>query len=98
MAAAIALNGLGESLRATGEHAAAIEQHAAALELAGQAGDQHGQAQAHRGLAQAYQVSGNPELARPHWHQALAQFSHLGTPEAGEIRAELAAIEAGVRG
>lgn len=94
---AVALNGLGETLRAADQHAAAIEQHAAALDLASQVGDQHGQAQAHCGLAKAYQASGSPERARPHWQQALAQFSKLGTPEADEIRTELALVDAGAR-
>ena len=85
------LNGLGEAFLASGHPAEACPQHAAALDLARQIGDRYERARAHHGLAQAYQGCGHAEQARVHWQQALDQFTSLGTPEAEQIRTQLAA-------
>jgi DNA-binding SARP family transcriptional activator len=64
--------------------------HATALDLASQTDNGYEQARAHHGLARAYQSAGQPGQARQHWQHALAEFTRLGTPEADQVRAELA--------
>jgi hypothetical protein len=88
-----ALNGLGETLLADG-HRDAREPHATALDLAGQTDNGYEQARAHHGLARAYQSAGQPGQARHHWQHALTEFTRLGTPEADQVRAQLAEAEA----
>jgi DNA-binding SARP family transcriptional activator/Tfp pilus assembly protein PilF len=92
-----ALNSLGEVLLAIGEPDHAHAQYAAALVLASRIGDKYQQARAHSGLGQARQADRDPGEARRQWQQAIALFSELGTPEADQVRAQLAAIE-GVAG
>jgi len=89
----VALNGRGEAFLADG-HRDAREPHAIALDLASQTDNGYEQARAHHGLAQAYQSVGQPGQARHHWQQALAEFTRLGTPEADQIRAQLAETQA----
>jgi DNA-binding SARP family transcriptional activator/Tfp pilus assembly protein PilF len=88
----IALNGLGEALLAEG-HRDAREPHATALDLASQTDNGYEQARAHYGLARVYQSAGQPGQARHHWQHALAEFTRLGTPEADQVRAELATAD-----
>jgi len=85
-----ALNGLGEVLLATGQPADARFRYAAALGLASEIGGKYQQARAHHGLARAHQAAGDPEEARRHWQHALGLYTGLGTPEADQIRAQLA--------
>jgi tetratricopeptide (TPR) repeat protein len=85
------LNSLGDVLLATGQPGDARAQHAAALGLAGQVGDRYEQARAHYGLARVCDAAGDPSRALPHWRQALALYAELSAPEAGQIRARLAA-------
>jgi tetratricopeptide (TPR) repeat protein/DNA-binding XRE family transcriptional regulator len=86
-----ALNRLGEVYLATSRLGQARTAHSRALGLAGQAGDKFEQARAHAGLARSHQPAGDPARARDHWHQALALYTELGTPEADQIRAQLSA-------
>jgi tetratricopeptide (TPR) repeat protein/transcriptional regulator with XRE-family HTH domain len=90
-----ALNSLGAVLIATGRPGDARAEYAAALGLAAQTGDKYQQARAHRGLGQACHVGGEPGGAGGHWQQALALFIELGTPEADQVRAQLAAAQDG---
>ena len=50
-----------------------------------------GEADALNSLGQACLADGDPDEARSHWQQALALFTELGVPEAGQVRAQLAA-------
>jgi DNA-binding SARP family transcriptional activator/Tfp pilus assembly protein PilF len=84
------LNGLGEALLAAGHRADACAQHSAALSGAARTGEKYEQARAHNGLARAYQLAGDLGQAGHHWNQALTLYSALGTPEADEVRAQLA--------
>jgi DNA-binding SARP family transcriptional activator/Flp pilus assembly protein TadD/DNA-binding XRE family transcriptional regulator len=88
-----ALDSLGAMFLATGRPADARAQHGAALKLAGQIGEVYEQARAHDGLARAYQAVGNSVRARHHWRHALAYYVDLGAPEAGQVRAQLAAAD-----
>jgi tetratricopeptide (TPR) repeat protein len=84
-----ALNGLGELFLATGDPGQARAQHSAALGLTSPNGDKHEQAHAHDGLARCYQAADDPGQAARHWQEALALYTHLGAPEADQVRAQL---------
>ena len=86
-----ALNGLGEAYLATQQPAEARAAHRRALDLASQSGDKSEQARARAGLARSHQAAGDPAQALDHWHEALALYDELGTPEADQIRVQLAA-------
>jgi tetratricopeptide (TPR) repeat protein len=88
-----ALNSLGAMFLATGRPADARARHGAALKLAGQIGEANEQARAHDGLARAYHAVGNSVRARHHWRHALTHYANLGAPEAGQVRAQLAAAD-----
>jgi DNA-binding SARP family transcriptional activator/tetratricopeptide (TPR) repeat protein len=86
---ALALNGLGDAFIAAGRPAEACVKHSHALSIASQIGDKSEQARAHHGLGRAHRALGEPGQARHHWRQAVALYTHLGAPEAGQIRAQL---------
>jgi tetratricopeptide (TPR) repeat protein len=86
-----ALNGLGEAYLATQQPEEARTAHSRALDLASQSGDKSEQARARTGLARSHHAAGDPAQALDHWHEALALYCELGTPEADQIRAQLAA-------
>lgn len=86
-----ALNGLGEAYLATGDPAQAGTAHTRALHLARRTGDKAEQARAHVGLARSHQTAHGSTAAHGHWRAALALYDLLGTPEADQIRAQLAA-------
>jgi tetratricopeptide (TPR) repeat protein len=88
------LNSLGEALLAAGQPDHARIQHDMALTLADQAGDRYEQARAHDGLAHTHHATGDIEQAHQHWQQALAIYFELGTPEADEVHAHLAGLDA----
>jgi DNA-binding SARP family transcriptional activator/tetratricopeptide (TPR) repeat protein len=88
-----ALNSLGEVLLAAGQPGHARTRHTAACEIASDIGDTYQQARAHDGLGRAHHAQASPGQARHHWAQALALYTHLGTPEADQVRAQLAATE-----
>jgi transcriptional regulator with XRE-family HTH domain len=50
-------------------------------------------ARAHHGLGNAGHTTGDIGKARQQWKRALALYTSLGTPEAGQIQAQLAATE-----
>ncbi len=91
-----ALNGLGEAFLAAREVGQASGRHAAALALAIQCGDQPEQARARSGLASACQAGGGGGQARSH-RKALASYADLGTPGAGQVRAQIAVAAEGQR-
>jgi DNA-binding SARP family transcriptional activator/tetratricopeptide (TPR) repeat protein len=83
-----ALNSLGEALLAAGQPSRT--HHAAAYCIASDIGDMYQQARANDGLAYAHRALSRPDEARHHWAEALALYTHLGTPEADQVRAQLA--------
>lgn len=85
------LNHLGSAYFDDGQPAQARSQHAKALVVAGQAGDQNEQARALNGLAMCCQAAGDQDQARYHWQQALVIFNRIGSDEADQVRARLAA-------
>ena len=87
-----ALNGLGAALLAAGRVADAHARHTAALALARKLDDQYEQARALAGLGDAEHALGDPGEARRQWRQALALYTRLRTPEADQIRSQLAKI------
>ena len=87
-----ALNGLGSALLAAGRVADAHARHTAALALARKLDDQYEQARALGGLGDAEHALGDPGEARRQWRQALALYTRLSTPEADQIRSQLAKV------
>jgi tetratricopeptide (TPR) repeat protein len=85
-----ALNSVGEALLTAAQPSRARTHHAAAYGIASDIGDKYQQARAHDGLARAHHALGKPDEARDHWAHALALYTHLGTPEADQVRAQLA--------
>jgi DNA-binding SARP family transcriptional activator/tetratricopeptide (TPR) repeat protein len=85
-----ALNALGEVRLATGQPGEARQNHAAALSLARRMGNKYEQARACEGLGHACHALTDPGPARHYWQQALALYTELGTPEADQVRAQLA--------
>jgi hypothetical protein len=61
-----------------------------ACDIASDIGDKYQQARAHDGLARAHHALARPDQARDHWAEALALYTHLGTREADQVRAQLA--------
>ncbi|GIE97161.1 tetratricopeptide repeat protein [Paractinoplanes rishiriensis] len=57
----------------------------------------HHQARAHAGLGRAHHALGHTDQARHHCQQAAAFYTDLGTPEADEVRARLAALSTDTR-
>lgn len=85
-----ALNGLGESFLSAGRAADARTRHIEALDLAVLLDDQYEQARAHDGLGHACRALGDLGQARRQWREALALYTRIGTPEADQIRRQLA--------
>jgi tetratricopeptide (TPR) repeat protein len=84
-------NGLGETLHAAGRPEQARAQHHDALALASQIGDRYQQARAHH-------ASGDSDQARHHWQHALTIYTELGVPDADQVRAKLASLDAATQG
>jgi DNA-binding SARP family transcriptional activator/predicted negative regulator of RcsB-dependent stress response len=85
-----ALNSLGEALLVAGQPSRARTRHTTACDIASDIGDKYQQARAHDGLSRAHHALARPGQARDHWAEALALYTHLGTPEADQVRAQLA--------
>jgi DNA-binding SARP family transcriptional activator/Tfp pilus assembly protein PilF len=85
---------LGEVQLADGQPEQAGRHYAAALGLAAHIGDQYQQARAHHGLATCGDATGDHDQARDHWRQALAILVGIGSAEADQVRARLAALGA----
>jgi tetratricopeptide (TPR) repeat protein len=86
------LNSLGEALLAVGQVSHARTHHMAARDIAGDVGDSYQQARAYDGLARAHHAEARHDEARDNWGKALALYTQLGTPEAAEVRAQLADV------
>lgn len=84
---------LGQVCVAMGEPAEAAARFSASLGLATQVGDKFQQARAHDGLARTHLTRATADQARQHWQLALTLFTEVGTPEAQEVRAQLAALD-----
>jgi DNA-binding SARP family transcriptional activator len=93
-----ALNGLGEVLLATGRPGQAHAQHTAAFTLASLSGDQYEQGRALCGLARSCQAVGDLCQTGEHWRRALTRYAILGLPEAGDVHAQLAALDSAPSG
>ncbi|MBV9382094.1 MAG: tetratricopeptide repeat protein [Streptosporangiaceae bacterium] len=85
-------NGAGDVLLAAGRPGEAYSEYSAALALATRIGDRYEQARAHDGLGRAHRLRGDPDQAGRHWKRALELFAAVSAPEAGEVRARLAAL------
>ena len=59
--------------------------------------DRYQQARAHAGLGHAHHATGKHGRARQHWQHALGLYTDLGVPEAGDVRAHLAALGGAVK-
>ncbi|OLB74135.1 MAG: hypothetical protein AUI14_24510 [Actinobacteria bacterium 13_2_20CM_2_71_6] len=90
----VVLNGLGEALRALGHPDEARRYYAAALRLARELDNADQQARALSGIAYIRRAAGRLALAREAWCAALDRYTELAVPEADEVRALLAAVDA----
>jgi len=89
------LNGLGELFLAVGRPDDCRAHHTMALGEARDIGDRYEQARAYDGLARASQAEGAADEAERHWKLALAIYTQLGTPEADQVREQMAAGTSG---
>jgi DNA-binding SARP family transcriptional activator/tetratricopeptide (TPR) repeat protein len=87
------LNHLGEALYAGGALDEAADRHTAALAVAIEIGDRFEQARAHAGVAAIHESAGDTGKARACWQMALDGYAGLEVPEAGTVRAHLAALD-----
>jgi tetratricopeptide (TPR) repeat protein len=88
-----ALTDLAGILRACGHHDDAAANYQSALLLAEKTANRYEQARAHDGLAHLENHAGNAADAHRHWQEALTQYTHLGVPEADEVRHHFAALD-----
>jgi tetratricopeptide (TPR) repeat protein len=89
-----ALNGLGEAAHSAGRLAEAHTHHSTAHAIATDIGDREQLARAHTGLGRAYHTLGHRARAREHYQHALALYTDLGMPEADQVGAHLATLDA----
>jgi DNA-binding SARP family transcriptional activator/Tfp pilus assembly protein PilF len=89
------LNGLGELFLAVGRPDDCRAHHTMALGEARDIGDRYEQARAYDGLARAFDAEGADEEAERYWKLALPIYIQLGTPEADQVRAKMAARTSG---
>lgn len=85
------LNVLADIHAETGDHERARAGYQEFLDICLELGDRRGAARAHTGLGQVHDAAGRPDLAVPHWQAAVDIFDLLGSPQAAQIRARLAA-------
>ncbi|MFD0202453.1 MULTISPECIES: AfsR/SARP family transcriptional regulator [Saccharothrix] len=83
--------------QAAGDRDGALRSYRAALDLAAGTGNRGHGAHAHRGVARTLHALGRHTTAAEHWDAAEAGFVALGQPEAGEVRAEHAALTCACR-
>ncbi len=93
----VTLRRLAGALHAAGQPGAGRTELETALRLAAESGDTYQQASAHRDLAGRHHSAGEDEQARQHWQEALTLFAELSAPEAGEVRAQLEALDSDQR-
>jgi hypothetical protein len=84
-----------KALHGAGQPAAAQAELETALRLAAETGNTYQQASAHRDLAESHHRAGQEEYARHHRQQALDLYTHLGAPEADQVRSGLGRGKAG---
>ncbi|WP_459719398.1 tetratricopeptide repeat protein [Actinophytocola sp. KF-1] len=77
----------GETARVGGDHDSALHAYRAALDLSAGMGERAQCARAKHRIALVLHETGRHQPA--HWHEALAEYTALGLPEAKEIREEL---------
>jgi len=94
--ATMTLNSLGEAYARSGDVGGAAEWHERALESSRRCGSVFELARAHHRLGQlaADPPDPDPDRARDHWAQALADYEALGAPQAAELRIRLATLDA----
>jgi tetratricopeptide (TPR) repeat protein len=90
---AFPLNGLGEAAHIAGHPADAVTHHTAAHTIATEIGDRVQQARAHAGLGHAHRALNDRAQARQHYQHALALYTDLDMPQAGQLSTQLAALE-----
>jgi len=90
------LNALGEAYARSGDLRGALDWHERALESSRLCGSAFELARAHHRLGQlaADPPDPDPDSARDHWAQALANYEALGAPQAAELRIRLATLDA----
>jgi DNA-binding SARP family transcriptional activator/tetratricopeptide (TPR) repeat protein len=82
----------GATAQAKGDLTGALRAYQAALDLATGTGNRTHRAYADLGVAQVMHALGRHADAAPHWAAAETEFAALGLPNAGELRAERAAM------
>lgn len=85
-----ARNGLGEALHGIARFPDALDQFRQAMAIADKTGDRYELARANAGIGQALAAQGDHGAARAAWQLALARYTELGVPEAGQVGALLA--------
>ncbi len=90
----LALRSLAKALHQSGQPAAARTELQIALRLAAETGNTYQQASTHSDLADNYQSTGENEVARHLFKQALDMYTQIGAPEADQIRARLDELSA----
>jgi tetratricopeptide (TPR) repeat protein/transcriptional regulator with XRE-family HTH domain len=89
------LRELATTLLHAGDAGQAVTVLRQSLAVLAQARDRYGEAHARRQLGAVLQVLGDREHAARCWREALSIFTELGTPEAHEVRLELAGLPPG---
>jgi tetratricopeptide (TPR) repeat protein/transcriptional regulator with XRE-family HTH domain len=87
----LALRGLAEAMHGVGQPATALAELETALQVAAEVGNTYQQASVHRDLGESYRRAGRDDQASHHWQQALTLYTHLGAPEADQVRSRLSA-------
>ncbi len=85
--------GLGDTLRLAGRADDALARYQSAIGMARETGDRYEEAHALEGIGHVLCDSGQTELARQHWTQALETYTELDIPEAEPVRRSLAALD-----
>ncbi|MEV4570256.1 BTAD domain-containing putative transcriptional regulator [Nonomuraea sp. NPDC049419] len=92
---AASFDGLGYAFHHLGRYASARRCHLQALGLYVGLGDRIGEVEALIRLGNAHHAGGEPASARDRWRQALVILDDLAHPDAGHVRAQLAATAPG---
>ncbi len=82
----VALTSLADTHLETGEHETALEHATEALPVHRQVGHRLGEARTLRTLGHVERQLRGDQAVHPHWPNALAIFTELGTPEAEQLR------------
>ncbi|MGH3480347.1 MAG: tetratricopeptide repeat protein, partial [Nocardioidaceae bacterium] len=87
--AVLAHNAIGETMLLQGRPGDALTHHHTARTTAADLEDPLTKAHAHQGLLRCYAALGDAERARSHGQQALAMYTRLGVPDAGDVASYL---------